>query len=346
MFLDDITQIEIVLPLAGAALALLLAAAAEWIHARRVRRTSGLAFGPTGKARRWTSFVPAFRTLSLAAMTWSLLTLLIAHLGLGGGRALDSDERYEHVVFLLDYSPSMMLVDAGPDDEEKMSRKQRMRDVVNAIVDRFGEHVNYSLIAFYTRPYPICENVFDRRVVRNMLNDLPIETAMESGPTDLGRAVNETLELTDSLKDGKPKYGKRSITLILVTDGDTLEMPELDKVSPTIRRAMVLGVGDTEKGIPVGGHLSRQEPLTLRYIARHLGGEYVNVNSKHLSSATMSTLRPEMAGAVGRRMTRTGVALVLFAVMAAAYALLPVLLDYLGSDWRVVSRSVSREETP
>jgi hypothetical protein len=113
---------------------------------------------------------------------------------------------------------------------------------------------------------------------------------------------------------------------------------------PAIKRAMVLGVGDAEKGTAIAGHLSRQEPLTLRYVARHLGGEYTDVNRKHLPSALMSTLRPAVPGAREERISRTAAALVLFAVLAAAYALLPVFLDYLGSDWRVVARSAGQEE--
>ena len=338
-------RIDIVAPLAGAALVLLVAALAEWLHARRVRRVRALAFGPSGKARRWTALLPTFRTVALAAMTWSLLTLLMVHLGMAGNGNGDLGERSENVLFLLDYSPSMTVIDAGPRHEEPVSRKQRMRDVVNAIVDRFGEHVNYSAVCFYTRPYPICEEVFDRRVVRNMLNDLPLEIAMENGPTDLGRAINETLELADSLEGKSRRYGKRSMTFVLVTDGDTQEMPALRKTSPTIRRTMVLGVGDPEKGVSIGGHFSRQEPLTLRYIARHLGGEYIDVNRKHLSSTAMSSLHPPVAGARRGEVSLTEAALVLFAGLAVVYALLPVLLDYLGSDWRIVSRvPVGREE--
>jgi len=333
-----------VVPLAGAACALLLAALAEWLQARRVRRMGRLAFGPAG-ARRWTIVVPFFRVLSLAAIAWSLLTLLMALAG-GGGAATPQPRRNAETVFLvLDYSPSMMIADAGP-DAKKLTRKQRMRDVVNAIVDRLGEHVDYSLVCFYTRAYPICEKVSDRRVVRNVLNDLPIEVAMENGPTDLGRSVNEALQRAAAMDGNRPKYGKHSITFILVTDGDTLELPELREVPDTIRRTLVLGVGDVEKSVAWNGHLSRQEPSTLRFIARRLAGEYVDVNAKHLSSAAMSTLLPPLGGVAGAGVSRTGVAIGLFAVLAALYALVPVCQEFWGSGWRVVPRRASREETP
>lgn len=331
-------------PLAGAATALLLATLTEWLQSRRMRRLARLAFGPAGRARRWTRIVPAFRVLSLGAMAWSLLTLLMAQWGAGSGGAEPHRRPNPETVFLvLDFSPSMMIEDAGP-DAKKLTRKQRMRDVVNAIVDRLGEHVDYTLICFYTRPYPICEKVFDRCVVRNVLNNLPIEVAMENGPTDLGRAINESLQRAAAMDGSKPRYGRNSITFILVTDGDTLEMPALREVPDTVRRTLVLGVGDAEKSFALNGHLSRQEPGTLQFVARHLGGEYVDVNTKHLSSAAMSTLLPPLAGVADRGVSRTGVAVFLFAILSVLYALVPVGLEFFGSDWQAVPRTARRED--
>lgn len=337
-------HLDMAIPLAGASVALLLAAVAEWLHARRVRRVGRLAFGPAGRPRPWLRGVPALRTLSLAAIAWALLTLLMADAdSAGSGRAANTGPRPETVFLVLDYSPSMMVADAGP-DAAKLTRKQRMREVVNAIVDRLGEHVDYTLICFYTRAYPLCERVFDRRVVRNVLNDLPIEVAMEAGPTDLGRAINESLQRAAGLDGNHPRYGRHSITLVVVTDGDSLEVPKLDAVPDTINRTLVLGVGNTEKGVDVHGHLSRQQPRTLHALAAHLGGEYVDVNTRHLSSAAMSTLCPPPGSAGSRGVSRTGVALGLLAVAALLCALLPLGQDTFGSSWRAVPRPVRREE--
>ena len=334
---------DMVVPLAGALAALLLAILAEWLHARRVRRMGRLAFGPDGRARRWTFVAAPLRVLCLTGMAWSLLTLFMAEAAPGGGDTPRARDHAETVFLVLDYSPSMMIEDAGP-DARKLTRKQRMRDVVNTIVDRMGAHVDYTLICFYTRAYPICEKVFDRRVVRNVLDNLPVEVAMETGPTDVGRAVNESLQRAAGMDGARPRYRKNSITYILVTDGDTQEMPALQEMPDTIRRALVLGVGDTGKGVVMNGHLSRQEPAALQFIARYLAGEYVDVNARHLPSAAMSTLLPPPPGLADRGLSRTGVALFLFAAMAALYALLPVGLEFFGSSWRVVPRSVAREE--
>ena len=48
----------------------------EWLHARRVARVSTLAFGPGGRARRWTLAAPAIRVLALSGLAWSLVTLI------------------------------------------------------------------------------------------------------------------------------------------------------------------------------------------------------------------------------------------------------------------------------
>ena len=333
-------NLYIAVPLGGAAAVLLITALTEWIHSRRARKAAKLAFGPRGKALGWTTIVPVLRALCMSVMMWSLLTLLLEHFGVTGG-GIEPKDSSENVFLVLDFSPSMMLEDSGPDSD--ITRKQRMRDVVNALVDRLGEHVHYSIICFQSRTYPICEKVFDKEVVRNMLNDLPIEIAMEKGPTDLGRAINESLELAAAIDGKKPRYKKKSITYVLVTDGDSLEIEALNRLPKSIKKAFVLGVGNTEKGIAVGGHYSRQEPLTLRYLARHLGGEYINVNEKHLPSSVMGSLRAVAGASAGEGISRSDMALILFAIMTVIYALVPVLQEFVGSDWKLVSRPRGQE---
>src|SRR4051812_3186550 len=78
------------LPLFFAMLVLLIAAAAEGVHLRRIRVVGRLAFGPEGRARAWTRMVPWLRVLGLAAIAWGLAVLLTLNRGgddgAGGGK--------------------------------------------------------------------------------------------------------------------------------------------------------------------------------------------------------------------------------------------------------------------
>ncbi len=64
------------IPLLSALAALLLASLAEWLHTRRIRVAERLAFGPAG-VRPWTRSAPWLRSVSLAAFTWGLVTLIV-----------------------------------------------------------------------------------------------------------------------------------------------------------------------------------------------------------------------------------------------------------------------------
>ena len=176
------------LPLVGAVFAFLVALAAEWLHARRVRRVASLAFGPAGKPRRWVAAVPGVRVLALTGMAWALLTLLAFHTAQSATVPPERrmDAQTEHLVLVLDYSPSMTLQDSGPKGDQ--TRKDRLRDVIGSVVDRMGKHVCFTVLCFYTRALPVAQKVFDREIVRNVLNDLPVEYALEPGKTDLGKA--------------------------------------------------------------------------------------------------------------------------------------------------------------
>ncbi|MGV2340131.1 MAG UNVERIFIED_CONTAM: hypothetical protein LVR18_41115 [Planctomycetaceae bacterium] len=51
------------LTIAAALIAAVLTAAAEWVHAGRIRRIQTLVFGPGGRPRTWLAAVPALRCL-------------------------------------------------------------------------------------------------------------------------------------------------------------------------------------------------------------------------------------------------------------------------------------------
>src|SRR5687768_11803662 len=113
------------IPLLSATLVLLLAALAEWLHLRRIRVVGRLAFGPEGKARAWTWSVPWLRALSLAAMAWGLVTLLMLRpRGDDPAGANASGGEPTRLVFIGDLSPSMYLQDSGADG--KQTRQERM----------------------------------------------------------------------------------------------------------------------------------------------------------------------------------------------------------------------------
>lgn len=323
-------NLPVIIPLISAGIVLLFVILSEWLHSRRVKKVASLAFGPEEKPRYWTKVVPWYRALMLAGMAWALVFLLVTEQTLfidrPGIEEVPEDE-IEHALLLCDLSPSMMLADAG--EAGVLTRREQMKEVVNSIVGRFGRHVRYTLVCFYTRPVSIVKDASDKEILYNVLNDLPIEDVIGPGKTDLASAVNKGLELVAD----KPE---KSTTFIVVTDGDTLELEELLQVPPSVKDALVLGVGNKTQGISIDGHMSRQDPAVLSYIASHLRGEYVDVNEKLLGSSLMSHLVQETNTPAKRQWNMADLAMLFFIVAACLYAFLPLCQEYLGSEWTAI----------
>jgi Ca-activated chloride channel family protein len=316
------------LPLALAAGVILLVLLAERLHERRCRVAARLATGPTGRPRRWVRAVRGVKAVALGAMAWSLLTLWFSSGGgYGDGKSpTERREHRQHIAFVADLSPSMQLRDAGPGRD--LTRTQRMHEVVQGILQRIDGDVIYSVVGFYTDARPVIVDAEDAELVRNVFNGLPIWFAMKPGKTDLGTAVRKALE---HLAD----YPKDSTTVFICTDGDTVELGTLPKPPPAAREVYVLGVGDQRQGSFIDGHMSRQDPVVLRTLAGRLHGQYLDVNEKHVPTLTLGALAAS-AGATKGRFDLTDLAIIVFAAAAAAHAFIPVLLEYLGSDWKAV----------
>jgi len=315
------------LPLALAAGAFLFVLAAERLHARRCRVVAYLATGPAGQPRRWTRWVPPLRAATLGAMVWAAVTLIgIAGGGYGDDTPEDRRGSRQHIIFVADLSPSMFLQDAGPGGSQ--TRLQRMADVVDAVLQRIDGHVIYSVMGFYTECMPVIVDAEDSELVRNVFAGLPVWYAMEAGKTDLGTGVRTTLERLAAYPSG-------STTLFVCTDGDTIEMGSIPKPPPSVSSVYVLGVGDPDEGTFIDGHMSRQDPSVLRAVAGRMRGEYLDVNQRHVPTLTLGTLATS-AAAVKGQYDLLDVAIFVFAVASAAHALIPVLLQWFGSDWKAV----------
>lgn len=306
------------------------AAYAEWLHARRIRRVGRLAFGPAGVARNWTRVVPFLRVFSLAAFTWGLATLWIlkSEEADGPGGKEKRNKEATRLVFVTDLSPSMYLEDAGPDG--KQSRQARMREVVDAILQRVGGNLRFGVIGFYTDSLPVVMEARDPELVRNVFNGLPLTYAMPLGETDLGQAINATLELVKDFPPG-------STRLIFFTDGDSVDIAPLASRPESVKDVIFLGLGNSHKGTFIDGHLSRQDSDTLRRIAAELKATYEDVNENHLSTEALGDL-VVMAPRPQRGPNLEQLAILAMVAGAAIYALIPVALEYFGTDWQVVPR--------
>src|SRR5262245_41929245 len=201
----------------------LLAGLAEWLHLRRSRRVAQLAFGPSGTPRQWVRLAPFIRVVSLSALAWGLTTLyLIAPEG--SRHAQVPEGGYRHLVIALDVSPSMQLADAGPDHKDR--RAHRASEVLMSVLSRIAlDQVRISVVAFYNGAKPVVVDTYDLEVVRNIVNDLPLDYAFDIGKTKLLDGIRETANLA------KP-WQPASTTLMVVSDGDTVPdtgMPELPR---------------------------------------------------------------------------------------------------------------------
>ncbi|MBS0266395.1 MAG: VWA domain-containing protein [Planctomycetes bacterium] len=303
-----------------------LAAAAESLHARACHRVARLAFGPEGHPARWARSAPALRVVSLGALTWGLVTLyqLEAKTHRSAEEIPESEKR--HLILVLDVSPSMRLKDAGVD--HKQSRMQRARDVLDSLFGRVGiRQYLVSVVATYNGAIPVVERSHDSEVLRNILNDLPMHYAFPKGNTDLFAGLEEAARIAKPLRPG-------SATLILVSDGDTIPASGMPKLPPAVGSKLVIGVGDTKQGTFIDGRHSRQEASALRQIAIRVGGTYHDGNEKHVGSEILRTIAQSGDAGQVDRLTAREYALLACALGAACLAVLPLALQRFGTAWR------------
>jgi Ca-activated chloride channel homolog len=322
------------IPLVSALVVLLLTAIAEWLHVGRIHAVRRLAFGPDGAPNPWTRFVPFLRPLCLAAFTWGLVTLLELHLAPEIHENKDgSSKEATRLIFVADLSPSMYLTDAGP--EGTQTRQQRMREVVDGVLQRVSGNLRFGVIGFYTDSMPVVMEARDPELVRNVFNGLPLTYAMPLGQTDLGQAVNAAVKLV-------AEYPEGSTRLVLFTDGDSVPLVPVLPRPKSVKEVFVLGVGNPHKGSFIDGHQSRQEPDTLRKLATDLAGTYYDVNEKHVPTTALGDL--VVTAPLGKRgLTLAEWATLMMALGATIYALIPIALEFFGSDW-VVARPGRDEE--
>src|SRR5437660_706399 len=173
--------------------ALILAVAAERLHALRARRVAPLAFGPGRKPARWARFAPALRVAAAAALAWGLTTLFLLPAKVHRAGVIPEGE-YRDLLLVLDVSPSMRLQDAGPDG--KQSRRKRASDLLKSFFERVPmELYRTSVIAVYNGAKPVVVRTTDPEVVRNILEDLPMQYAFKPGPTDLFAGLEEAARI-------------------------------------------------------------------------------------------------------------------------------------------------------
>lgn len=308
-----------------ALLALLLAGAGEWLHLGRIRRVEKLAFGDKGQLQ-WTRWVPLIRCFSIAILAGGLW--ILAHLESKPPEIDPDREPSQHLLVALDVSPSMYLEDAG--EKRNQRRSNRASDVLEALFQRLDmTRTRVSVIAFYTEAMPVVLQSFDINVVRNVLNALPMEHAFPPGQTQLQQGVEE------ALKYAKP-WPKGSATLVVVSDGDTVDGALPRQIPISIVDVLVIGVGDPHKGSPVAGRTSRQNKQALERLAVRLKGRYHDGNTKHLPTDIVRSLGMAVPSIEDQTFLRD-LAVASTGTGGAIVGLLPILLAYFGSRRKSVA---------
>jgi Ca-activated chloride channel family protein len=271
-------------PLAAA----VLCAVAELLHTRRTRRMARLAFGATGRPRAWVAVVPWVRAIAVAAVCWGLIVLLRVDAATwdGSQTSKEKNQPIHHLVIALDVSPSMDLKDAGP--KEDQTRADRARDVLRSVLDRVNlRRTRISLVAFYTEARPVVVDTFDREVVDNILNDLPLEHAFQAGKTNLYSCVESAVQIGRT-------WAPQSASLIVVGDGDTLPSTKIPVLPVSYGGKLIVGVGHPYRGTFIDDHSSRQDSQSLSRLALQLGGHYQDANTRHVPTEQLKRLDASM----------------------------------------------------
>jgi len=297
---------------------------AEALHARRIARLSPLAFGP-GRGPSPLGWVAGpLRVVALAAATWGVITLFL----LPGkvhtlGQIPEGD--YRHLVLVLDVSPSMKLKDAGP--TKKQTRRQRAAELIKSFFERSPiETYKMSIIATYTDAKPVVLDTRDMEIVDNILNELPMDYAFKSGPTNLFAGLEEAARIA---KPWKPK----STVVLVMSDGDSIPPTGMPRMPDSVMGVLVVGVGDPVTGQFIAGHQSRQDASSLRQMAVRLRGNYHNGNEKQIPTDLVTSLTQIPEKTVFERLTRREYALIASVAGGMILGLLPLLLHWFGTGW-------------
>lgn len=318
---------EFYAPIAALA-ALVLASGAEALHARRVNRLAPLAFGPSRRPAAWARLAPYLRVAALSALAWGIVTLLTLEPRryATGMSAAKSDADFQHVLIVLDVSPSMRLVDAGPD--RKLSRMARARALIESFFDRVPiEQSRVSVVAVYNGAKPVVIDTKDFEVVRNIFGDLPMHFAFPAGKTKLFDGLEEAAKIA------KP-WNPRSATMLVLSDGDTVPATGMPKMPASIRSVLIVGVGDSRTGKFIDGRQSRQDIPVLKQIAARLGGTFHDGNEKHLSSSLIASAAGLEETDIFEKLTRRDYAMIAAVLGVLILGFLPVLLHFFGTRWR------------
>ncbi len=309
----------------------------EVIHLQRISKLSALAFGPDEKPRAWTRLDVILKPLAAAALCWGLLTLMNYK---GEPNDVKSElvelppEEVEHIVIIMDVSPSMYLEDAG--ENGLIKRKVRAKEILESMIKRItAPNVRYSLIATFTDALPVVIDSSDKAVISNIL-ELPMDQAFKPGKTNLISGVKKAFEIA---KDWQPD----SCTCILVSDGDTTSETGMPSPPASVKSFIAAGVGSSS-GVYIDGHQSRQDAISLKRIATRLRGDYEDVNTKHISTKILG----DLAGTQEEEGKKAGlkeIALFCCAFGAFILALLPILLNSFGYN-HTTNVEIKRELKP
>lgn len=312
----------------------ILVAAAELIHSRRVRKVTPLLPG-TPLILLW--LVPMIRLLCLTLLAWALTTLFLlepkAHRS--KLKTIEPSER-EHLLLVLDVSPSMRLQDAGEVGDN--SRTKRASSLVQSLLQRVSdEKMHFTVVATYSSAKPVVKESRDREVLLNILGDLPMHYAFETGKTRLFDGLEEAAVIA---KDWLPN----STTLVLISDGDTVPPTGMPRMPSSVGGTLVVGVGDPLQGTFIDGRHSRQDVSTLREIANRLGGEYHDGNLKHIPTKILRNLGTLKVSSEEIELGLREYALIIIAASSFLLASLPLFLYTFNREKKTAINLLSNPE--
>lgn len=298
---------------------------AEAIHAYRSRRLAPLAFGPQQKPKPWTAIAAPLRIICVSGIGWALASLLLVPPRSYRPEGQVQPGKEQHILVVLDVSPSMRLEDAGP--TKRQSRKDRARDLMRSFFDRIPvDQYLVSVVAVYSGAKPVVVDSRDLDVVDGILGDLPLYQAFDVGETRLLEGFRSAAELAKPWNPG-------STTLILLSDGDSVPPQGMPPLPASISNVLIFGVGDPNQGSFIAGKQSKQDAFTLRQIANRLKGTYHDGNTKHLPSDIVDSIIQVGTKNQKEPWSRREYALLVLASCAPVWALLPWMLERFGTSF-------------